>query len=126
MLAKSIVHVIKKMQASWEERQEDIEVQEEFKALAILEFWKTQVEPIEKLHDSQVEAATQLHRSQIKLAYTSTKKVKSEPLNRYAENNELLIKKLKIMKNESNVLIFISLSKVPIIQKQSLSTEYNK
>lgn len=37
-------------------------------------------------------------------------------VDRYIEDNRLLIKKLKIMQNESNVLIFISLSKVLIIQ----------
>lgn len=37
-------------------------------------------------------------------------------VDRYIEDNRLLIKKLEIMQNESNVLIFISLSKVLIIQ----------
>ena len=95
-------------------------------ALAALEFSKTQAEAAEKLHDSQVKAATRLHKSQVKLACTPTEKAVSELVDRYAEDDGLLVKELEIMKNESNVLIFISLSKVSIVQKRWLITKCNK
>lgn len=50
----------------------------------------------------------------------------SKPVNKYVEDNKLLVKKLEIMKNESNILIFISLSKVSIVQKRWLVTKCNK
>ncbi len=126
VLAESIVAVVEEMRASREERQETVEARGELEALVALEFSKTQAEAAEKLHDSQVEAATRLHESQVKLAYTPTKKAVSELVDRYAEDDELLVKGLEIMKNESNVLIFISLSKVPIVQKRWLIIECNK
>ena len=126
VLAESIVTVVEEMRASREERQEAVEVRGELEALAALKFSKTQAEAAEKLHDSQVEAATRLHESQVKLAYTPTEKAVSELVDRYTEDDELLVKGLEIMKNESNVLIFISLSKVPIVQKRWLITECNK
>lgn len=96
------------------------------KALVVLELSKTQVEVAKKLHDSQVEAITKLHEFQIKLACIPNKKTMNKLVNRYIENDGLLVKELEIMKNKSNILIFISLNKVPIIQKHWLITEYNK
>lgn len=78
------------------------------------------------MYNSQVEAIIQLHESQVKLTYTSNKKVISEVIDRYVEDDKLLVNRLKIMKNESNVLIFIFLSKFPIMQKHWLITKYNK
>ena len=101
-------------------------VQGELEVLAALEFSKIQVKSAEKLHDSQVEATIWLHESQMKLAYTPTEKAMSELVDRYVENNGLLVKELEIMKNESSILTFISLNKVPIIQKRWLITQYNK
>lgn len=70
------------------------------------------------MHAYQVEVATRLHESQVKLDYTPSKKTVSELVNRYAEDNKLLVKWLGIMKNENKILIFIFLSKVSIIQKR--------
>lgn len=67
-----------------------------------------------------------MYKSLVKLAYTLTKKAMSKLVDKYMENNRLLIKRLEIMKNESNILIFISLNKVAIIQKHWLITKYNK
>lgn len=99
-------------------KQVAVEAREELEALAALEFSKTQAEIAKKLHDFQVEAVTRLHKFQVKLAYTPTEKAVSELIDRYAKDNKLLVKKLEIIKNESNVLILISLSKVLIMQKR--------
>lgn len=126
VLVKPIIAVVEEMRVGREEKQEAIEAHGELETLAALELSKTQAEAAEKLHDSQVEAATKLHKSQVKLAFTPTEKVVSELVDRYAEDDRLLVKGLEIMKNESNVLIFISLSKVPIVQKRWLVTECKK
>lgn len=47
-------------------------------------------------------------------------------IKRYIKDDKLYVKESKIMKNESNALIFIFLSKVLIIQKYWLVTKYNK
>lgn len=108
ILAESIVAVVEEMRASREERQEAIEARGELETLAALELSKTQAEAAEKLHDSQVEAATRLHEFQVKLVCTPTEKTVSELIDRYAEDDRLLVKGSEIMKNENNVLIFIS------------------
>lgn len=51
----------------------------------------------------------------MKLACILIKKAMNKMLDRYIENNKLLIKRLEIMKNENNILICIFLSKVSII-----------
>ena len=117
ILAKSIVAVVEEMRAIQEERQEAIKAQGKLKAIAVLEFSKTQAKVAEKLYNSQVKVATQLYKSQVKLACISIKKAVNELIDKYVEDNRLLVKRLEIIKNESNVLIYISLSKVFIIQK---------
>ena len=62
----------------------------------------------------------------MKLARTITKKAVSELINRYIEYKKLLIQDLELMKNEQSILIFISLTKVSIIQIKRLVTKYNK
>ena len=126
ILTKYIIVVVEEIQASREERQETIKARGELEALVALEFSKTQFETTEKLHNSQVEATTRLHESQTKLACTPIEKGVSELVDRYVEDDGLLVKELEIMKNESSVLTFISLSKVLIVQKHWLIIECNK
>lgn len=96
VLAESIVAVIEEMRANRKNRQEAIEACGEIEA----------------------ETAEKLYQSQVKLAQTPTDKAVNELLNRYAEDDKLLVKDLEVMRNAQNVLIFISLSKVPAIQKR--------
>lgn len=79
-----------------------------------------------ELAETQAGVAEKLCESQVKLARTLTEKAVSELIDRYAGEDELLVQGLKLMKNEQIVLIFISLTKIPVIQKQWLVTEYNK
>lgn len=95
VLVESIVAVVEEMRASRKNRQEAIEARGEIEA----------------------EAAKKLYQSQVKLAQTPTEKAVKELLDRYAEDDELLVKGLEVMRNAQNVLIFMSLSKVPAIQK---------
>lgn len=104
VLADSIVAVVEEMRASRKDR-----------ATTALELTKT-----------QAEVARELYESQVKLARTTTEKAVSELIDRYAEDEELLIQGLELMKNKQSVLIFISLTKVPIIQKKWLVAECNK
>lgn len=104
VLADSIVAVVEKMRASRKDR-----------ATTALELTKT-----------QAEVARELYESQVKLARTITEKAVSELIDCYAEDEELLIQDLELMKNEQSVLIFISLTKIPIIQKKWLVAECNK
>lgn len=103
------------MRASRKDRQEANETRGEQELTAALELAKTQAEIAKKLNESQV-----------KLARTSTEKADSEFIGRYAEEEELLVQGLELMKNEHCVLIFLSLIKVPAIQKQWLVAECNK
>lgn len=89
----SIVAVVEKIRASCKDR-----------AITTLELIKT-----------QAEVAKEFYESQVKLACTTTEKAVSELIDCYAEEEELLIQGLESMKNEQRVLIFISLTKVPII-----------
>lgn len=79
-----------------------------------------------ELAETQAGVAEKLCESQVKLARTLTEKAVSELIDRYAGEDELLVQGLKLMKNEQIVLIFISLTKIPVIQKQWLVTECNK
>ena len=67
---------------------------------------------------SLIQAAKLLQKSQVAQTYTSIKKAVNKLINHYIGKDELLIKGLKLMKNKHNVLIFISLGKVPNIEKQ--------
>lgn len=79
-----------------------------------------------ELTKSLAEVVKELYESQVKLARTTTEKAVSELIDCYAEEEELLIQGLELMKNEQSVLIFISLTKVPAIQKKCLVAECNK
>lgn len=79
-----------------------------------------------ELAETQAGVAEKLCESQVKLARTFTEKAVSELIDRYAGEEELLVQGLKLMKNEQIVLIFISLTKIPVIQKQWLVAEYKK
>lgn len=70
-----------------------------------------------ELAKTQAGVANKLYESQVKLAITSTEKAVSELIGRYAEGEELLVQGLELMKNEQSVLIFISLTKISVIQK---------
>lgn len=61
----------------------------------------------------------------MKLAYISIEKAMNKLVNEYVNNNRLLVKRFEVMKNESNILIIIFLSKVFIIQNHWLITKYN-
>lgn len=104
VLADSIVAVVEEMRASRKDR-----------ATSALELIKT-----------QAKVAKELYESQVKLARTTTEKAVRELIDRYAEEEELLIQGLELMKDEQSVLIFISLTKVPTIQKKWLVAECNK
>lgn len=117
IFANSIIVSVEEIQASRDEKQGAVEVQRELEALAMLEFPKIQTEVAKKLHDSQIKVITHLNESHVKLVFIQTKKTMNELINRYIEDNRLLVKRLEIMKNESNVFIFISLSKIFIVQK---------
>lgn len=71
-----------------------------------------------ELAKTQVEVAKKLYESQVKLSRTSTEKVVSELIDRYVEEDELLVQGLELMKNEQSILIFILLTRIPVIQKQ--------
>ena len=103
------------MRASRKDRQEANETRGEQEVTAALELAKTQAGVAEKLYESQV-----------KLARTTTEKAVSELIGRYAEEEELLVQGIGLMKNEQSVLIFISLTKVLAIQKRWLVAECNK
>ena len=75
---------------------------------------------------TQAEVAKELYECQVKLARTTTEKAVRELIDRYAEEEELLIRGLDLMKDEQSVLIFISLTKVPTILKKWLVAECNK
>lgn len=70
-----------------------------------------------ELAKTQAGVGNKLYESQVKLAITSTEKAVSELIGRYAEGEELLVQGLELMKNEQSVLIFISLTKISVIQK---------
>lgn len=126
ILAESIVAVVEEMRASRKDRQAAIEACGKLDVAAALELSKTQVEAAQNLHKSQIEAAKHLHESQVAQARTSTEKALDELIDRYTGEGGLLMKGLELMRNEHNVIIFISLSKVPNVQKQWLVTECNK
>lgn len=71
-----------------------------------------------ELAKTQAEVAKKLYESQVKLSRTSTEKVVSELIDRYVEEDELLVQGLELMKNEQSILIFILLTRIPVIQKQ--------
>lgn len=101
VFAESIVAVVEEIRASCEDRQEAIEACGEIEA----------------------EAAKKLYQFQVKLAQTPTEKAVNELLNCYAEDDEL-VKGLEVMRNGQNVLIFISLSKVPAVAENVLKLLY--
>ena len=70
------------------------------------------------MHNSQVEAVIRLHKSQVKLVCILIEKAVSTLVDKYAKDNAILVKGLEIMKNKSNILSFIFLSKVSIIQNR--------
>lgn len=83
---------------------EEIRVSYKNKATTALELTKT-----------QAGVAKELYESQVKLACITIEKAVSELIDRYTEDEEFLIQGLELIKNEQSVLIFISLTKVPII-----------
>ena len=126
ILAKSIIAIVKKMKADWKKKQKVIKIHIKLKVLTILKLLKISAEAAKKLHNSQVETIKRLYKSQVKLACIPTDKVVSKLIDRYVKNDRLLVKRLEIMKNKNNILIFIFLSKVFIIPKHWLVIKYNK
>lgn len=112
ILAKSIILVFKKMQASCKNKQIAIKVRNKLDIAKALALSETYIDMVQNLHKSQIEAAKYLYKSQLTQARISTKKTVDKLIDCYIRENTLIIRRLEFIRNKYNIFIFILFSKV--------------